>query len=152
AGARHARAGCLPRVVAPATGDTRAVLVAEMSLDMQDVAEDAVSNAMPQLAHRRKAPLVVAEAEDDAGVAAGGNSTLGLAATESERLLAPDRFAGPRHCNDLVDVQRMRGREHDRLYTRIGDCIRKFRANLEAMCGSEPGNLPGLLAHTSDEP
>jgi hypothetical protein len=75
-----------------------------------------------------------------------------LAATERERLLAPDRFAGPRHCNDLIDVQRMRGCEHDRLHARIGDCIRKFRANLEAMCGSEPGNLLGLLAHPADEP
>ena len=152
AGARHAPAGCLPRVVAPATGDARAVLVAEMPLDMQDVAEDAVSNGPLELAHRRKAPLVVAEAKDDAGVATGGNRALGLAASESERLLAPDRLAGPRHRNDLIDVQRMRGRKHDRLHARIGNRVRKTRADLEAVRGRETGDLRGLVAHPSDEP
>ena len=93
-GAGHAAAGRFARVVAPAAFHPRRVLVGEMAFDVQHLADRAAGHHPLELAHRREAALIVAEAERHAGLGAGGNGACRFRARERQRLFAPHRLAG----------------------------------------------------------
>ena len=80
AGATHPTRRRLSHIVAPAAGNARAVLVTEMALDVENIAERAIRDGLPQLAHRGKTTLVVAEAKDHAGAHTSSNCAFGLGA------------------------------------------------------------------------
>ncbi len=132
-GAGHAAARRFARIVAPAAFDAGGVLVAEVTFDVQHLADRATGDDALELAHRGKAALVVAEPEHDFGVGDCGDGPLGFRARQRQRLLAPHRLARRRHRADLRDVQRMRRRQKHRLHARIGDRIGKFRAQFKTV-------------------
>ena len=151
-GAGQAAARQFVRIVAPAArDDARRVLVAEVRLDVQHLADLSFGDDAAQRGHRRKAALVVAEREHDAGLAAGRDRALGLGERQRERLLAPHRLAGRRDRDDLLDMQRVRGRQHHRLDARIGDRVGELGGELESVRGREVAHLVRLLAHAADE-
>jgi len=71
---------------------------------MQNDPKGSTRDSFLERAHRGKASLAVAKGEDHAGVVTSGNGTFRLATRESERLLAPNRLAGPRNRNNLIDM------------------------------------------------
>jgi hypothetical protein len=123
-----------------------------MPLDVQYVAEDITVNRALELSHGGKAAFSGAYTKYDASVATGGNGAFGLLSGEGKRLLTPYRLARPRHRNNLVDVQGMRGCKHDRLHVRIGNRVREIRADLESVLCCETGDRRGLVAHPPGEP
>src|SRR5262249_13684771 len=141
----------LPRVITPTAQHASAVLIAEVSLDVKYFAEHAVDNGSPELAHRGKAPLVVAERQQNAGVATGGNRAFRLTSSEGKWLFTPYRFSGFCYGNDLIDVQRMGGCEHHSLYVWVGNRSHEIRANGKAMGGRKPGQLLRLVANATNE-
>ena len=150
-GAGHAAARRFARIVAPAAFDAGGMLVAEMTFDVQHLADRAAGDDALELAHGGKAALVVAEPEHDFGLGHRGDGPLGFRARQRQRLLAPHRLARRRHRADLRDVQRMRRRQEHRLHARIGDRIGKFRAQLKTVGFGEIGNELGLFAHAANE-
>src|SRR5262249_35591397 len=57
--ARYPRSRRLVRIIAPAAGDARAVLVGKMSFDVENVAEHTLIHQPLELSHRREAALVI---------------------------------------------------------------------------------------------
>src|SRR4051812_47669480 len=95
AGAGEAAAGGFLWIVAPAAADhARRMLVGEMRLNMEHVADFTALDHALQLAHRGIAALVVAAAEHNAGLAARGDRAGGILPGQRQRLLAPDRLFG----------------------------------------------------------
>src|ERR1700752_5394085 len=99
------------------------MLVGKVAFDMENVAERAAVDDALEFAHGGEAALVVAAAKRNAGLAARRNGARSLAARQCEPLLAPDRLAGAGGRADLLDMQRMRRRQEDRLHLGVGDGI-----------------------------
>src|SRR6185503_2841236 len=120
-GAGHAAARRLARVVTPATFDAGRMLIAEITLDMQDLAQGPVGGNPLHLAHARKATLVVAKRKWHSGLFRGLDGAFSFTACERKRLLAPDRLARRGDRGDLLHMKRMGSCEKDCLYARVGD-------------------------------
>src|SRR5262245_291863 len=127
------------------------MLVAEITLDMKDVAKQAVRDSTFELAHAWKATFVVAEGKGDAGLGAGGDSTFGIGSAKRQWFLAPYRFACRRHRAYLRDVQGMRRSQKNRLHARVGDGFFEFSGQFEALGGREFAHQFGLLADSANE-
>ena len=149
--AGHAETRRLARIVAPAARNAGRMVVGEMPLDMQDLAERAAVHQRLQFAHRREAALVVAGAERYARLVAGLDRARGLRARQRQRLLAPHRLAGAGDRGHLLHVQRMRRRQKDRLHLRILDRVRELGGEPEAVLLREVAHLVRLLAHAMHE-
>jgi hypothetical protein len=132
-GTGHPEARRLAWVIAPATGHAGRVLVGEMTFNMHHLADDAIFDHALELAHRGKAALVIAAAERHAGRARRGDGALSLGPSERQRLLAPNRFAGSGRHLYLLDVQRMRRGEQNRLHFGISDRVLQVSGEPEAM-------------------
>jgi hypothetical protein len=147
----HAAAGRLARIVAPAAEHAGRVLVGEIAFDMHDVADDAVGHHALEFAHRREAALVIAQRERHAGLGGGGNRDRRLGARQGQRLFRPDRLAGGGDLGNLLDMQRMRRGEKNRLHAGVGDGRVKVARQLEALGGGEIADPIGLHADAADE-
>src|SRR5262249_55704702 len=133
------------------TRHSGAVFVTEVTLEMQDGTKDTAHHGILEFAHGGKAALAVAKREDHAGTLTGGNGPFRLASREGKGLLAPNRFAGSPHRNNLIDMQQMWCCQHDCLHAGIGDSVGKFGGEFEAVCGGKACNELGLLAHAAHE-
>jgi hypothetical protein len=85
--------------------DPRAVLVTEMALQMQNLAQRSVLDEALERQHRGKETLVVAEPEHHARVAAGRDRSRRFRVPERQRLLTPHRLAGTRGRHHLIDIR-----------------------------------------------
>ena len=127
------------------------MLVAEIALDMKDLAKKAVRDSAFEIAHAWKATFVVAKGKGDAGLGAGGDSTFGLGSAERQWFLAPYRFARRRYRAYLRDVQGMRRCQKNRLHARVGDGFFKFSGQFEALGGREFAHQLWLFADSANE-
>src|SRR6266550_564865 len=126
------------------------MFVGEVAFYVQDIAEDAFGDYALELAHARKASLVVAESEGHAGLFTSHNGSFGFSAGQREGLFAPDRLAGGRDSGNLSNMQRVRGCKKDRLNARIGNGVLEFGRQFEAFGGGEIADQFRLLAHAAD--
>src|SRR5262245_45364803 len=127
------------------------MLVAEITLDMKDVAKQAVRDSTFELAHAWKATFVVAEGKGDAGLGAGGDSTFGLRSAERQWFFAPYRFARRCYRGYLRNVQGMRRCQKNRLHARVGDGFFEFSGQFEALGGREFAHQLGLFGDSANE-
>lgn len=128
------------------------MLIAEIALDMKDLAELAGCDDTLDLAHAWKAALVVAERERNAGLCAGTDRAFGLGARQCQGLFAPDRLAGRRDGGNLPNVQRMRSCKKHRLHARIGNCVFEFSRELEALGYRKFTRKLRLFGDATDDP
>src|SRR3984893_5073464 len=92
-----------------------------MRLDMEDLAEFAAFDQSHQLVHGRKKPLTGTDPEHDLGRAAGLDGARRFGLFQGQRLFAKDRLSRRRDGDDLLAMQRMRRRQHDRLNVAISE-------------------------------
>ncbi len=112
-----------------------------MAFDVEDVAELAARDDLAQGSERRPEAAVVADREHDAGRAAGLDHAQRVAQLEGERLLAEHLLAGLGARHDLLAVQRVRRRQHDRLDRRIAQHVGQAFGRREAVRGGVVADL-----------
>src|SRR5215475_13580505 len=127
------------------------MLVAEIALDMEDVAKKAVRDSAFERALAWKATFVVAEGKGDARLGTCGDSTFSIGPAKRQWLLTPNRFARRRHRAYLGDVQGMRRCQKNRLHARIGDGLFEFGGQFEALGRREFAHQLGLFANCANE-
>jgi hypothetical protein len=127
------------------------MFVGEVAFDMQDVADDAFCDQALELAHARKASLIVTESEGHAGLFASRNGPFGFSASEGKRFFAPNRLAGGRRGGNLPNMQGVRRCKKNRLNAWIGNGLFEFGRQFEVLGGCEIADKFGLLAHTADK-
>src|SRR5262245_2354808 len=127
------------------------MLVAEIALDMKDVAKDAVRDNALKLPHAWKAAFVVAEGKGDFGLGARRDGTFGVDSAKRQWLLAPYRFACLRCHAYLRDVQGMRCCQKNRLHARVGDRLFEFGGQFESLGHREFAHQLGLFADSANE-
>ncbi len=149
--ASHTAARGFARVVAPAALHARRMLVGEISLDMQDLADDAVSHHTFELAHGGKTSLVVSESEGYAGLFRGDDRALRCCARESEWLFTPHRLARRRYGGNLRDMQGMWRCKKYSLNARVGDRVLEFGGQFEAFGRCKVADEVRLLAHPTNK-
>jgi len=92
-----------------------------MRLKVKDSTEFAPLDQSQQLAHRRKEAFVGADAQHRAGSTAGFDRAHRLVLRQGQRLLTEDRLSCVCDGDDLLTMQRMRRRQHDRVNGPIGE-------------------------------
>ena len=151
AGAGQAATWRLAWIVAPAALDAGRMLVAEIALDMKDVAKGAVRDNVLELPHAWKATFVVAEGKGDVGLGASRDSPFSIGAAKRQWLLAPYRFACLRYRAYLRDVQGMRCCQKNRLHARVRDRLFEFSRQFESLGRREFAHQLGLFADPANE-
>src|SRR5262245_6291552 len=99
------------------------MLIAEISLNVEDIAQCPVGNNPFHLQHAWEAALVVAERKWHSSLFRGLDGALGFSARESKRFLTPDWLARRSDCGNLSHMQGMRSCEKNDLYPRVGDRV-----------------------------
>ena len=114
------------------------MVVGEVPLDVQDVAERPAGDHPLELAHGGEGAACCCRAAEHhaAALRQGRDRALGLGARERERFFAPDVLAGGGRSDHLVDVQRMRGGEEHRLHLRVGDRVGELGATAGRRAGA----------------
>ena len=114
---------CRPAPVSPPPGDSfgssrqppdhaRRVLVAEMRLDVQHLADRPSATTRRNSSIEGKQRLLLPSANTTPALRHAATARSASAQRQRERLLAPHRLAGRRDRDDLVDMKRMRRRQH----------------------------------------
>ena len=125
--------GDFARIVAPAAGHARRMLVAEMRLDMQHLAERPVRHEALQFEHRRQSSACCCRAPNTTpALRHAATARSASRARQRQRLLAPHMLAGRRDRDDLLDMERMRRCQKHGLHARIGDRFGEVGRELEA--------------------
>ena len=88
---------------------------------MKDRTQLAAGDDVAQCAHRWPEAPVVADGEDDAGLAAGIEHARRVGAAQGERLFAKHLFACSSAGDDLRRMQRVRGRQQDGIDRGVGE-------------------------------
>src|SRR5262245_48983188 len=97
------------------------MLITEIALDMENLAQCPVGNDPLHFQHAWKTALVVAECKGHSSRFRRLDGALGLSACESKRFFAPDRLARRSDRGNLSHMQGMRSCEKDSLHARVGD-------------------------------
>jgi hypothetical protein len=117
-----------------------------MRLEVKDSAELAVLDQPQKLAQRRKEPFVGADPQHHPSLSAGIDRAHRVGLVQGQRLLAEDRLSCLCDSNDLVSVQRMRRRDHDRVDAAVGDHRGGLGDELESVLGRKVAVRFGVAA------
>ena len=128
---------------APPALDADLALMAQIGLDMMDLAEFAGVDHALDLAHRGAIAVVVADAEGDAGLLRRLDAAQALILVQRERLFGQHMLAGRRRGDDLVDVLRMRCHQHDGVDLGIGQYLGEAVGQRQAVLLAETAHLVG---------
>src|SRR5271165_16037 len=122
-----------------------------MRLEVQDPAELTALDQPQKLAQRRKEPFVGADPEHHTRLAAGVDGAHRVGLFQGQRLLAKDRLSRLGDSDDLVTVQRVRRRQHDRVDAAVGEDRIELADELEPVPGSEVAEPIGVAADRMGE-
>ncbi len=122
-------------------------IVADIGLQMQDLAEFAGLDRAARILHRRFVAAFVPDAEHDPGTVARGENALGARGGQGQRLFAEDLLAGGNGREDLLLVLAVRGGDHDRVHIPVREHLVQGRVQREAMRSCEVRGHGGRGVH-----
>jgi hypothetical protein len=123
-----------------------------MGFEVDDFAELAALDQSDEFAKRREEALIGPDPEHDPSRAASLDRPLGLGLLQRQRLLAEHRRPGRGNRHNLLTVQRVGRRQHDRVDSGVSEHRLERAGKLEPMLGRIAAKFFGIAAERVSKP